>query len=86
LQIEAWWSGYDAESGIRYYEVALSESPLSEDIMSFTKVETGTAGHYKKYHPGLFEGQIFYFIVKVTNQALLQIKQVNTCTFVEDFK
>ncbi|XP_064648825.1 uncharacterized protein LOC135501036 [Lineus longissimus] len=73
--IEAWWSGSDPESGIRHYEVALASRPGDEDIMAFEKVARGTTGYYKKYHPGLEEGKVFYFIVRGTNQAMLQATQ-----------
>ena len=75
FQIDMTWSGEDLDSGIYNYQVALSTKPDNyPDIVQF--LSTHSHNHFNFYHPGLYDGQLFYIRLKAQNRAGLVTNKV----------
>ena len=75
IQIDMTWSGEDLDSGIYNYQVALSTKPDNyPDIVQF--LSTHSHNHFNFYHPGLYDGQLFYIRLKAQNRAGLVTNKV----------
>ena len=77
MQLYAYWSGQDAESGIGTYEVGLStaKDTLVPDLVPFTPSHAGKP-FVSLHHPNIKEGSKFYFVLRATNKAQLQKTKV----------
>ncbi|XP_064643194.1 uncharacterized protein LOC135497317 isoform X2 [Lineus longissimus] len=73
------WTAHDRESGIESYEIGLMSNTgamAAPDIMAYTRTDHGSLGHFKRYHPGLTAGRVFYVGLRSYNKASLKTEQI----------